>query len=917
MPHSLYRKILVILGFAILAGFMYIAQQVYARRAATPAVQVSTIHPNIAFLDQDGSNVLDSGQPVSTIQTCGQCHDTDFITSHSFHSDLGLSSFTQPGQVPNGRAWDQSNGYFGKWNPLTYRFLTPEGENPLDLTTAEWIQEFGIRAAGGGPMVTSRDGSPLIQGDATSPGWDWETSGVVEMNCFLCHFNNPNNEARIEALQAGQFGLANTATLVGTGLVEKVDDGYRWLSEAFDENGELTPEYASIQDPTNENCAQCHGVVHTSGEPLVLENCDLSMWQTATTGQVISPQKISGSGVNIQDKEDASRSWDIHAERGLKCTDCHYSLNNPVYYQESGENKPDHLEFDPRRLELSEYLEKPDHNLARGQSAQFTVAPELKGTMRRCESCHNAVDTHDWLPYADRHMAELACESCHIPKIYAPAVQSYDWTTMNSDGSPLVVCRGVDGDTGTQLDLVTGFTPVLMPRQNLDGETMLAPYNLVTSWYWVYDSPSGIRPVRLDDLQAAYFENGGYVSEVVQVFAGDGDGKLSQTELRIDTLEKQTVVASRLADLGLNNPRIQGEVQPYSINHNVTHGDWATEDCKTCHNDQSNITKPILLSNYTAGMVQPEFVQDANTIATGELYSDNEALYYQPSSSSQKLYVFGHSRVSWIDILGVLFFVGVLGAVTVHGGLRLYSAIKSPHPKPEMKKVYMYGVYERFWHWLQTFVIVLLLFTGLIIHRPDIFGVFSFRNIVLVHNVLAALLVINAGLSLFYHLASGEIKQFIPRPYGFFDQAITQAKYYLQGIFKGEGHPFEKTQQKKLNPLQQITYFAILNVLLPLQIITGALMWGVQQWPELANLLGGLPVLAPFHSLIAWTFAGFIVGHVYLTTTGPEPLTAINAMVTGFEDVEVESEESPVVSGDEMLGDQPDLENPSPALQGS
>ncbi|MBP1703187.1 MAG: hypothetical protein H6Q38_2294, partial [Chloroflexi bacterium] len=38
---------------------------------------------------------------------------------------------------------------------------------------------------------------------------------------------------------------------------------------------------------------------------------------------------------------------------------------------------------------------------------------------------------------------------------------------------------------------------------------------------------------------------------------------------------------------------------------------------------------------------------------------------------------------------------------------------------------------------------------------------------------------------------------------------------------------------------------------------------------------------------------------------------------TGFEDVEVESEESPVVSGDEMLGDQPDLENPSPALQGS
>jgi thiosulfate reductase cytochrome b subunit len=219
----------------------------------------------------------------------------------------------------------------------------------------------------------------------------------------------------------------------------------------------------------------------------------------------------------------------------------------------------------------------------------------------------------------------------------------------------------------------------------------------------------------------------------------------------------------------------------------------------------------------------------------------------------------------------------------------MYAAIKSPQPKPEMKKVYMYSVYERFWHWLQTFVIVLLLFTGLIIHRPDIFGVFSFRNVVLVHNVLAALLVINAALSLFYHLASGEIRQFIPRPYGFFDQAIVQAKYYLQGIFKTNKHPFEKTPEKKLNPLQQVTYFGILNILLPLQIITGALMWGAQRWTGFATALGGLPFLAPFHSLVAWVFAGFIVGHVYLTTTGPEPLTAINAMMTGWEDVEEEA----------------------------
>jgi len=90
-----------------------------------------------------------------------------------------------------------------------------------------------------------------------------------------------------------------------------------------------------------------------------------------------------------------------------------------------------------------------------------------------------------------------------------------------------------------------------------------------------------------------------------------------------------------------------------------------------------------------------------------------------------------------------------------------------------------------------------------------------------------------------------------------------------------------------MNPIQKATYFGILNVLLPLQILTGALMWGVQRWPQIANTLGGLPFLAPFHSLVAWTFGTFIIVHVYMTTTGATPLEAMRAMVTGYEEVEV------------------------------
>lgn len=910
---------LILLGLVVLlaSGGMHVSQAA-ARRLARQKAQTSPIHPTFELLDESGENVLTSGKPLSTMRTCGQCHDTDFIAGHSYHADLGLSDFTQPGRTGSGRPWDASPGAFGKWNPLLYRYLSLAGDEKLDLGTADWIRLFGERHIGGGPAVLSREGQPLEdlpprsddpETSAHDPltgeviPWDWRKSGSVEMNCFLCHLERPNNAARLQALDMGQFRLASTATLFGSGLVAENAGNLVWNHEAFDQNGQLKREYVTIQDPTNENCAQCHGVVQTGLEvPLVLEACT---WETATTGQVISPQRISASGMNIANKEKYNQPWDVHAERQLKCTDCHYSLNNPSYYQEAEESRPDHLIYDPRRLEIGEYLQRPSHEFARGQSAQYTVAPELKGTMRRCESCHAASERHaNWLPYTERHLEVLACEACHIPRMYAPAIEYYDWTVLKMNGQPVNTCRGIELTSSqalvasTQADyipitvtnLVTGYAPVLMMRQDVTGDTALAPYNLVTAWYWVYDDANGnTRPVRLEDLQAAWFSQNDYAPEILATFDDDGDGKLAQDELILNSDEKRSLIASRLESLGLRNPRIQGEIQPYSISHSVGASETAIGECQTCHSAESRLTQPIKLADYLPGEVLPEFVGDANTKTTGSLFLDKGALYYKPAPSQDGLYIFGRDRVLWVDWLGALAFLGVLGGVVTHGGLRFYTSLRQPRHKVEVKSVYMYSVYERFWHWLQTIVIVLLLFTGLIIHRPDMFGIFSFRYVVVVHNVMAALLVLNAGLSLFYHLASGEIRQYLPHPYGFFDQAILQLKFYLRDIFKGAPHPFEKTPQKKLNPLQQATYFAILNLLLPLQIVTGALMWGVQRWPEVASKLGGLPFLAPFHSLIAWLFAAFIVAHVYLTTTGHAPLAGIRAMMYGWDEIEDQS----------------------------
>ena len=894
-------SLFLLLGLIVLALAIGIGS-VLASPEPAPTSQASVLHPDFILLDADGVNVLESNNAVSTLQTCGQCHDTEFITSHAFHSDLGLSDYNAKSETFN-----TSNGLFGEWNPLTYRYLSPAGDERLDLSTAEWLMLNGEFVVGSGPATTSRDGAALdnLKDDVENPEtaildkdgnptvWDWDKSGTMEMDCFLCHLETPNTTARADAIHAGEFGNANTATLTDLNIVSKSAEGWVWNAEAFNENGELKSETLGIQDPTNENCATCHGEVHpNSGDPLTISQCDLDYPQTATTGQVISGQRINESGVNLTNKEELDRSWDIHAERELQCTDCHYALNNPSHLSEIQSENPEHLIYDPRSLEIGEYLERPDHNFARGESAQFNVAPEYKGTMRRCENCHDASKGHtDWLPYIETHMETGACETCHIPQLYAPAIQTYDWTVVTVAGAASTSCRGVEGTPNEVTSLVTGYEPVLLNRTNIDGDTLLAPYNLITSFYWVYDEANGNkRPVRLIDLEAAYLDNGNYASDIVAAFDANSDGKLNDTELVIDSPAKEEAVKAKLVTLGLNNPRIEGKVLPYSINHNVTKGEDAVNDCETCHHEDSRMTQSIKLADHAP--VMPVFDADNNVNGTGEIVTGEDgALYYQPVPANDDMYIFGSSRVSWVDWLGALIFAGALLGVVIHGTLRFFSWKKQPKGAVKTERVYMYEPYRRFWHWMQTLSIVLLLFTGLIIHRPDIFGVFSFRGVVTVHNVIAVILVINALLSLFYHITTDRMREFIPHPYGFFDDAIIQSKYYIFGIFKGEGHPFEKLPNSRMNPIQKMTYFMILNVLLPLQIITGSLMWAVQKFPAFTNALGGLPVLAPFHSLVAWLFATFILVHVYMTTTGATPLEAMRGMVTGYEEVEVHEEQ--------------------------
>ncbi|MCA9985923.1 MAG: hypothetical protein KDE59_16570, partial [Anaerolineales bacterium] len=632
------RKLWLGVGLLLVISF-FGAGLAAAQEDESPVVVTtgSPIHPTFPLLDAAGENVLDTGAPVSTMTTCGACHDAEFIAEHSFHADAGLSQFTTVGDVPGGQSWDSSDGPFGRWNPVLYRYLSPEGDARVDLTTAEWVQWF-VRHPGGGPAVYSRDGelltdlavdaanveTAIVNAGGELESWDWNESGTVAMNCFLCHYPDPNNDARITALAAGDFDGANTATLVGTGLVEAADDGWAWNAEAFSEDGNLKREYILVQDPTTANCGECHGITHTDlNTPFTLEAYTLSDYNTMTTGQVMSPQRISDSGLNLANKEELNRSWDIHIERVFDCSNCHYSLNNPIYFQEAAAEQPDHLAFDPRRMDLGDYIYRPLHEFAKGQSAQSVQAPGLDNTLRRCESCHTLEENHEWLPYKDRHTEVLACESCHIPELYAPALQYVDWTVLGSDGEPVRAYRGLEGNELNANAFITGYEPVLLPRENSDGDATLAPFNLVTTWYWVYGTVD--RPVPLRDLQAAWLtEDGSYHPDILAALDADGDGDLSQAELVLEDEAAIALISGRLADLGLENPRIAGEVLPYSINHNVAKGEFATRECRTCHADESQINQPFDLADRQPGNVTPTLAESTGISWSGGVAATDE-----------------------------------------------------------------------------------------------------------------------------------------------------------------------------------------------------------------------------------------------------------------------------------------------------
>lgn len=195
-----------------------------------------------------------------------------------------------------------------------------------------------------------------------------------------------------------------------------------------------------------------------------------------------------------------------------------------------------------------------------------------------------------------------------------------------------------------------------------------------------------------------------------------------------------------------------------------------------------------------------------------------------------------------------------------------------------MEKIKLYGRYERYWHWTQVVLIALLILTGFEIHSS--YQMFGYEEAVLMHNVFGWGYSVLLIFTFFWMLVTKFYQQLIPDKNKF----VEQFHFYRIGIMRNEPHPMRKTPEKKLNPIQSITYLGLMWITIPLQVITGFMY----MYFNIARAIGieSLQFVAQLHTLIAYMVIAFLIIHVYMITTGKTVTTYLKGMVTGEEEVE-------------------------------
>lgn len=189
--------------------------------------------------------------------------------------------------------------------------------------------------------------------------------------------------------------------------------------------------------------------------------------------------------------------------------------------------------------------------------------------------------------------------------------------------------------------------------------------------------------------------------------------------------------------------------------------------------------------------------------------------------------------------------------------------------------VRVFSRFEIVWHWSQAVLFLAMLLTGFEIRGA--YALFGHGTAAAAHVASALALIVVWLFAVFWHVTTGEWRQYVPAP-----RAIRpMLAFYSRGIFRGETHPFRPTRWRKHNPLQLVVYLVFSAVISPLIWATGLLYLAFA-------LLGNVPgvplgAVALIHVAAAYVVLVFLIGHLYMITTGETVFHHTRTMLTGFD----------------------------------
>jgi thiosulfate reductase cytochrome b subunit len=203
-------------------------------------------------------------------------------------------------------------------------------------------------------------------------------------------------------------------------------------------------------------------------------------------------------------------------------------------------------------------------------------------------------------------------------------------------------------------------------------------------------------------------------------------------------------------------------------------------------------------------------------------------------------------------------------------------------------ELYINPLPVRIWHWINALGFVLLVLSGAQLRYMDLLQLMSFEAAVKLHNWVGFAVIGNYFIWLGFYLFSDRISNYHPvlDAKAFISKYFLQLRYYAYGIFRGERNPHHVQPYDKFNPVQRMTYQLIMLVAVPVQFITGLMMWNVKGFREWIELLGGIRVVDTIHVLLFIFFVFFILVHAYMGALGQKPSTHFKEMFTGYEEPE-------------------------------